>query len=97
LATRSKDVGIIVKGRCCNESWNSQIFGDLFLFLFAAACTSYYRVSDQATGKVYYTTDYDRTDSGAVVFEDAKTRHKVTLQSSEINKVSRSDFEAGRK
>jgi hypothetical protein len=39
----------------------------------AAGCTTYYRVSDQATGKVYYTTDIDRTDSGGVVFEDAKT------------------------
>jgi hypothetical protein len=36
-------------------------------------------------------------DSGAIVFEDAKTRSKVTLQTSEINEVSRSDFEAGRR
>ena len=71
--------------------------GICFLFLFAAGCTTYYRVSDQATGRVYYTTDYDRTDSGAVVFEDAKTRHKITLQSSDINEVSRTDFEAGRR
>ena len=71
--------------------------GICFLFLFAAGCTTYYRVSDQATGKVYYTTDYDRTNSGAVVFEDAKTRHKVTLQSSDINEVSRMDLEAGRR
>jgi hypothetical protein len=71
--------------------------GICFLFLFAAGCKTYYRVSDQATRKVYYTTDYDRTNSGAVDFEDAKTRHKVTLQSSDINEVSRSDFEAGRR
>jgi hypothetical protein len=71
--------------------------GTCFLFLLAAGCTSYYRLSDQATGRVYYTTDYDRTDSGAVVFDDAKTGNKVTLQSSEINEVSRTDFEAGRK
>jgi hypothetical protein len=71
--------------------------GICFLLLFAAGCTTYYRVSDQATGRVYYTTDYDRTDSGAVVFEDAKTRHKITLQSSDINEVSRTDFEAGRR
>lgn len=67
------------------------------LLLFLAGCTTYYRVSDQATGRVYYTTEYDRTDSGAILFEDAKTRSKVTLQSSEISEVSRSDFEAGRK
>jgi hypothetical protein len=54
------------------------------------------RVSDQATGRVYY-TDYDRTDSGAVIFEDAKTRSKVTFQSSEISEVSRQDFAAGRR
>jgi hypothetical protein len=71
--------------------------GICFLVLCAAGCTTYYRVSDQATGRVYYTTDYDRTDSGAVIFEDAKTRHKITLQSSDINEVSRTDFEAGRR
>ena len=43
------------------------------------------------TGKVYDTTDHDRTDSGAVVFEGAKTSHKITLQSSDINEVSKTD------
>ena len=71
--------------------------GICFLLLFAAGCTTYYRISDQASGRTYYTTDFDRTDSGAVVFEDAKTRSKVTLQSSEVNEVSRSDFESGRR
>jgi hypothetical protein len=71
--------------------------GICFLLLFAAGCTTYYRITDQATGRTYYTTDYDRTDSGAVVFEDAKSRAKVTLQSSEVSEVSRTDFEAGRR
>jgi hypothetical protein len=57
--------------------------GACSLLLFASACTTYYRVTDQATGKMYYTTDYDRTDSGAVKFEDAISRSTVTLQSSE--------------
>lgn len=68
-----------------------------FLLLFVVGCTTYYRITDQATGRIYYTTDYDRTDSGAVVFEDAKSRSKVTLQSSEVREVSRPDFQAGRK
>ncbi len=67
------------------------------LFLFAAGCTSYYRVTDQATGRTYYTNDYDRTDSGGVVFKDAKTESKVTLQSSEVREVSRQDFQAARR
>lgn len=64
------------------------------LLLFAGACTHYYRVTDQATGKTYYTTGYDRTDSGAVKFEDAISRSTVTLQSSEIIEISRPQFEA---
>jgi hypothetical protein len=68
-----------------------------FLLLFVAGCTTYYRITDQATGRIYYTTDYDRTDSGAVLFEDAKSRSKVTLQSSEVREVSRQDFQAGRR
>lgn len=71
--------------------------GICFLLLFAVGCTTYYRISDRASGRTYYTTDYDRTDSGAVVFEDAKTLSKVTLQSSEVSEVSRTDFEDGRK
>jgi len=71
--------------------------GICFLLLFVAGCTTYYRITDQATGRNYYTTDYDRTDSGAVVFEDAKSFSKVTLQSSEVSEVSRTDFEAGRR
>ena len=68
--------------------------GACCLLLFATACTQYYRITDQATGKVYYTTDYDRTRSGAVQFEDANSRSTVTLQSSEIIEISRPEFEA---
>jgi hypothetical protein len=68
--------------------------GACSLLLFASACTSYYRVTDQATGKTYYTNGYDRTDSGAVKFEDAISRSTVTLQSSEIIEISRPEFEA---
>jgi hypothetical protein len=69
--------------------------GTAFLFVFAAGCTTYYRINDHASGRVYYTTDYDRADSGAIIFEDAKNRSKITLQSSEVREVSRADFEAG--
>jgi len=79
------------------KSGTIRYLGICSLLLFAAGCTTYYRISDQTTGRIYYTTDYDRRDSGAVVFEDAKSRSEVTLQSSEIREVSRPDFEAGRK
>jgi hypothetical protein len=40
----------------------------LLMLLFAAGCTTYYRVTDQSSRRAYYTTDIDRTDSGGVRF-----------------------------
>jgi hypothetical protein len=65
----------------------------LFLLLFAAACTTYYRITDQPTRRTYYTTDFDRTDSGGVRFYDKKSLSNVTLQSSEIVEITKSAFE----
>jgi hypothetical protein len=67
----------------------------LLLLLFVSSCTTYYRVTDQSTRRAYYTTDIDRTGSGAVRFYDEKSRANVTLQSSEIVEVSKGDFESG--
>ncbi len=69
--------------------------GTASLLLFIAGCTTYYRINDQTSGRIYYTTDYDRSDSGAIVFEDAKNRSKITLPSSEVREISKADFEAG--
>jgi hypothetical protein len=64
------------------------------LLLFATGCTTYYRVTDQSSKRIYYTTDYDRTESGAVRFEDARSGATVTLQSSEIVEIPRPEFDA---
>jgi hypothetical protein len=69
----------------------------LLMLSLAAGCTTYYRITDQSTRRVYYTTDFDRTDSGAVQFYDAKSRANVTLQSSEIIEISRDAYDTGMK
>ena len=69
----------------------------LLVVLLASGCTSYYRITDQSTRRTYFTTDYDRTTSGAVQFYDNKSRADVTLQSSEIVEISRDDFNSGLK
>jgi hypothetical protein len=79
---------------------NARVFARLGLGLAlagAAGCTSYYRINDQASGRMYYTTDYDRSDGGAIIFKDDKTRSTITLQSSEIREISRSEYESGLK
>jgi hypothetical protein len=65
------------------------------LAMLMAGCTSYYRITDQPTRRTYYTTDFDRTDSGGVKFYDNKSRSWVTLQSSEIIEVSKEAYDAG--
>jgi len=55
----------------------------------------YYRVNDPAGDKLYYTTDIDRTKTGAITFKDKKSGSTVSLQSSEVKKISKQEFEAG--
>jgi hypothetical protein len=67
----------------------------VFALALVAGCTTYYRVTDQSTRRQYYTTDIERTDSGAVRFFDERSRAKVTLQSSEVVEISRGAYESG--
>jgi hypothetical protein len=60
-----------------------------------AGCANYYRVTDPASGRDYYTHDIDRTDDGGVKFKDARTGDSVTLQSSEVSEVAEGDYRRG--
>ena len=65
------------------------------LAVFAAGCgTSYYRVNDPAGTKEYYTTKIEQTKTGAIEFTDEKSGSVVTLQSSEVKKISEDEFKA---
>jgi hypothetical protein len=59
-----------------------------------AACAHYYKVTDPASGKVFYTEDVDRQGS-AVKFKDAQTGGEVTLQNSEVSKIDKQAYETG--
>ena len=67
------------------------------LTMLVAGCSdNHYRVTDPASGKAYYTTKVSDTGkSGAVKIKDAKTGSTVTLQSSEVKKISEGEYEAG--
>ena len=51
-------------------------------------------VKDPATGNVYYTTKIKDERGGAVNFEDKKTQTSVTLQNSEVKKISKKEFKS---
>lgn len=62
--------------------------------LVAGCGTDYYRVSDPAGDRQYYTTDIDKTKAGAITFKDAKSGSTVTLQSSEVKEISKDEFKS---
>ena len=56
-------------------------------------CASYYKVTDPASGRVFYTEDIDRQKGGTtIMFKDARTGAEVTLPSSEVLQVSSEEF-----
>src|SRR5690349_14709444 len=61
-----------------------------------AGCTTYYQVHDPTTGRDYYTTDYNQRGSGTATLTDARTGNQVTLQNSEVKKISKEEFEVGK-
>ena len=64
--------------------------------LMLTGCTTYYRVTDPSSGKVYYTKDINHRDGGAISLKDAATGDQVTLQNSQVSKVSKEEFETNR-
>jgi hypothetical protein len=69
----------------------------LALLALGAACGGrYYRITDTSSGRVYYTRDVDeKRRTGAVDFKDSKTGAKVTLQSSQVEKIPEAEYQKG--
>jgi len=67
----------------------------LIICFFAVGCTKYYKVTDPASDKTYYTNKIKKKGSGAINIEDERTGNKVTLQSSEIEKITKNQFNSG--
>jgi hypothetical protein len=64
--------------------------------LCVGGCTTYYKVTDPTTGRVYYTTELQHKNSGAATLKDARTGTKVNLQNSEIETINKEAFESGK-
>ncbi len=69
----------------------------LCIGLLFAGCTSpsFYRVTDLQSGKDYYIQELDHLASGAVVLNDTRTDSVITLQSSQVKKISSDEYKAG--
>ncbi|UCD58117.1 MAG: hypothetical protein JSV16_03105 [Candidatus Hydrogenedentota bacterium] len=79
------------------SSTMSRFFAILVLasFIILVGCATY-RVTDPTSGKAYYTKKIKREKrGGTVTFTDDRTGAKVTLQSSEIQKIPRKEYKEG--
>jgi hypothetical protein len=68
----------------------------LTLLPLAAGCTSYYKVHDPTTGRDYYTTQLKEQKNGSTQLTDAKTGKKVTIQNTEVSKISQEEYDTAR-
>ena len=65
--------------------------------LLAAGCaSSYYKVTDPTTGKVYYTDQLTKHDKGSVTLKDGMTGNMVNVQNSEITEISKEQYDVAR-
>ena len=64
--------------------------------MLAGGCTTYYKVTDPTTGRAYYTTELQHRESGAATLKDGRTGNKVSVQNSEVEKISKEEYESGR-
>lgn len=73
----------------------SRVIAGLALAAFVGGCANYYKVTDLATHKEYYTSEL-RQDHGATILRDGKTGNQVTVQSSEVKQISKEEYDIGR-
>jgi len=72
------------------------LLGLLVLVCVVTGCTQYYRVTEPKSGKVYYTNSWMAgrwTGSGSAHFIDIGSGKEVTLQDTEVEKVSKEEAE----
>ncbi len=64
----------------------------LLLVTLTVGCRGHFMVTDTATQKVYYTNKVHKKIGGAVKFKDAQTGERVTLQSSQVKKMTKGEW-----
>lgn len=63
------------------------------LVLTIAGCSSYFKITDPGSGKIYYSNEIEKED-GAIEFKDANSGSTVTIQNSEVTEISKEEFKA---
>ena len=52
----------------------------------------YYLVRDLSGGRIYYTTDLEKLDSGYVKLTDGKTHEEVTIPTHAVQEITKAEY-----
>ena len=66
----------------------------LSLLIGCGGGAKYWMVTDPSTNNIYYTQEVDNLSSGAVKFTNAQTGNTVSIQNSEVKKITEEEFKA---
>jgi len=55
----------------------------------------YYAVTDDETGRIWYTDNLKREERGAIEFRDSATGAWVSLRSAQVREITDAEFRAG--
>ena len=79
--------------RVRTPTFSATILMIVLVGLLMVGCASYYKVTDTNTGKDYHTKKIKKKSGGAIEIKDAKTGAIVTIQASEVRKISKQTYE----
>jgi hypothetical protein len=71
------------------------IVGVVGLALLSGCGATHYKVHDPTTGRDYYTTKLEQKKSGAATLTDGRTGKTINLQNSEIEKITKEQYQQG--
>jgi hypothetical protein len=57
-------------------------------------CATYYKVTDPASGRIYYTDNIDHKGNGVIRFKDDVSKNQVTLSASEVMQITKDQYKA---
>lgn len=83
-----------MNGRLAASGMRGGVVAGVLFVAVLGGCSGHYKVTDPASGRVYYTRDVDGVRGGAVEFKDETTGANVTLQSSEVKEIKSEEFDA---
>ena len=68
--------------------------GTLLVVACGGAASHYYVVRDLSGGRIYYTRDLEKLDTGYVKLTDGRTHEEVTIPNHSVQEITKAEYNA---